>query len=671
MQFSYKTRGNTSPLAKRGIFVHAMPMDQTQRDQLIQDVLALPDGRSYSVWFTNEPEHLFEQNNISEIQHMNLFVIIVSEAMLAHAEKHAHISFESISVAGLPVLPVFCTPDVIPRFNKRFGNLHGLSLTAQDYRSQLEVQLKNRLVTDQLVNSIIADAFTGQVFLSYRKKDRAEALRIMHAMHNTPWSESLAIWYDEFLTGGRDFNEEIRSALENSEAVCLVVTPSLLEPDNYVYSIEYPYAVKASKDILPIEAKSTDHVALETLYKGIPRCISLDDADMVEAAVFKYCQQTKRETRDFYLKYLLGMAYLIGLRVEKDVNRAKKLLIDAANRGIFEAARQLGMMYLRGIGVKRDIPTSIQWKKTAFQLAEKQFESEKSFSAYTRMHDVLESNEQDDGLAILLMAYNPPGENKEYSERFLRLSVACNDAIEERLSTVWRAGAYFQIANLHFEEDPSKERIQQALDACESGEALLAALPENDLDVRSELAGTQDLLAEIKIVQGDISGARENSKCSYELWRGVCEEDPSMINRWFYARACGSYGQLLIRYAVSNHMIEELQKSRELFAVERAICEQLYQEEPNVKHRESLAGALYHDAVNMPNGKHATKNLIRGRKIMVDLIDDINDDISSLTPEKFDTALKQLRRRRTGKIIWMVMLLTFVGLLALLIRTCA
>lgn len=671
MQFSYRTRGNASPVTTRGIFVHAMSMDQTQHDQLIQDVLALPNGRSYSVWFANEPEKLFEQNNISEIQHMNLLIIVVSDAMLAHAEKHAHISLESISAAGLPVLPVFCTPDVIPRFNKRFGNLHGLCLTAQDYRSQLEVQLKNLLVTDQLVNSIIADAFTGQVFLSYRKKDRSEAQRIMHAMHNTPWSESLAIWYDEFLTGGRDFNEEIRSALENSEAVCLVVTPSLLEAGNYVCSIEYPNAVKAHKDILPIEAKSTDHAALEMLYKGIPNCISLAETDKIEAAVLKCCRQTKHETKDFYLIYLLGMAYLVGLRVEKDVDRANKLLTDAANRGIFEAARQLGMMYLRGIGVKRDIPTSIQWKKTAFQFAEEQFESEKSFSAYKRVHDVLESNELDDGLAILLMAYNPPDDTKEYCERFLRLSVACNDASEERLSTLWRARAYFQIADLHFEEDPSKERIQLALEAFESGEALLAVLSENDIDVRSELAGQQSLLAETKIIQGDISGARENSKRSYELWRGVCEENPSMINRWFYAEACGSYGQLLIRHAVTNHMIEELQKSRELFAVELAICEQLYQEEPNVKHRESLAGALYRDAVNMPNGKHATKNLIRGRKIMVDLIDGINDNVSSLTPEKFDSALKQLKRRRSGKIIWMVMLLTFVGLLVLLIRACA
>lgn len=671
MQFSYKTRGNTSPLAKRSIFVYAMPMDQTQRDQFIQDVLALPDGRSYSVWFANEPEKLFEQNNISEIQHMNLLVIVVSEAMLAHVEKYAFLSLESISVAGLPVLPVFCTPDVIPLFNKRFGNLHGLCLTAQDYRSQLEAQLKNLLVTDQLVNSIIADAFTGQVFLSYRKKDRVEAQRIMHAMHNTPWSESLAIWYDEFLIGGRDFNEEIRSALENSEAVCLVVTPSLLEAGNYVCSIEYPNAVKAHKDILPIEARSTDHAALETLYKGIPNCISLDETDMIKSAVFKYCRQTKHETRDYHLIYLLGMAYLVGLRVEKDVDRANKLLIDAANHGIFEAARQLGMMYLRGIGVKRDIPTSIQWKKTAFQLAEKQFESEKSFSAYKHLNDVLESNEQDDGLAILLMAYNPPDETKEYSERFLRLSVACNDASEEQLSTLWRARAYFHIANLHFEEHPSKERIQQAQEALKSGETLLTALSENDIDVRSEQAGTQSLFTEMKIIQGDISGAREYSKHSYELWKEICEDNPSMSNRWFYAQACGSYGQLLIRHAVSNHIIEELQKSRKLFAVELAICEQLYQEEPNVKHRESLAGALYHDAANMPNGKHATKNLIRGRQIMVDLIADINDDVSSLTPEKFDTALKQLKSRQTGKMIWMVMLLTFVILLVLLIRVCA
>ena len=164
MQFSYKTRGNTSPLAKRSIFVYAMPTDQTQRDQFIQNVLALPDGRSYSVWFADEPEKLFEQNNISEIQHMNLLVIVVSEAMLVHAEKYAYRSLESISAAGLPVLPVFCTSDVIPRFNKRFGNLHGLRLTAPDYRSQLEVQLQNQVYKSILIR--VLRGFLNVVLLS-------------------------------------------------------------------------------------------------------------------------------------------------------------------------------------------------------------------------------------------------------------------------------------------------------------------------------------------------------------------------------------------------------------------------------------------------------------------------------------------------------------------------
>ena len=57
------------------------------------------------------------------------------------------------------------------------------------------------------------DAFAAKIFLSYRKKDRALARELMRTIHQDPLLRDVAIWYDEFLTLGEDFNAEIGSTI--------------------------------------------------------------------------------------------------------------------------------------------------------------------------------------------------------------------------------------------------------------------------------------------------------------------------------------------------------------------------------------------------------------------------------------------------------------------------
>ena len=671
MQFIFKTRGNTNPVGKRYIYVHAMQDDELLRDKLIYDILDFQGGLDYALWYSDMPAKLFNNDNIGNIQHMNLFVLLVTDAMLANAEVHRDISLETLSAQGLPVLPVFAAPEVIPQFNRRFGDVHGVTMTAREYHSQLETQITNYLVSDTLTEAIIADAFIGQVFLSYRKKDYAEARRIMKAMHDTPWSESLAIWYDEFLTAGRDFNAEIQHALEESDIVALTVTPNLLEKDNYVCNIEYPNAVKAHKRIIPIEAVRTDRVALESFYDGIPPCVPADDPEAVAAAVRISDEKEKPKKGDPYLTYLLGMAYLIGLRVEKDVERAHKMLDDAAAKGIFEAAQQLGMMYLRGIGVKRSISTSIKWKERAFDLAEKRFEDEPSFLTYKRVHDVLESNEIDDGLAVLLASSGQTNTQNEYCERFLGLSVKCCNDEEERLCSLWRIKAYHHIADLHFENNPSEARIQDALRAFESGISICNMLNSYDHEAESACAGLYSILAEIRMIQGDNEASLENEKHACELYEKVVSLNPTINNRQSLALSYSFYGQLLRVHAASNQDFSEMQRARIFLQKELAISEQLYREKPSIRHRESLAGALYNNGVSNENKRGAVDSLKKGRKIIADLETDIPGLSSALTVSKFDSVILQMRRRRIFKAFWLIMLLLFAGLVIFLIKSCA
>ena len=101
-----------------------------------------------------------------------------------------------------------------------------------------------------------------RVFLSYRKKDREYALKIMKAVHADERLRDVAIWFDEFLVPGEEYNLAIKNELENSDIVMLLVTPSVLEDGNYVMVHEYPDSVNNGKKIIPVEAVETDKTDL-------------------------------------------------------------------------------------------------------------------------------------------------------------------------------------------------------------------------------------------------------------------------------------------------------------------------------------------------------------------------------------------------------------------------
>lgn len=95
----------------------------------------------------------------------------------------------------------------------------------------------------------------------------------MQLIHSHPECRDIAIWYDEFLTPGESFKENISKVLSDSKLFALLVTPNLLEePDgrpNYVMAEEYPAAQQSGIEILPAEMENTDKEKLSEKYKGI------------------------------------------------------------------------------------------------------------------------------------------------------------------------------------------------------------------------------------------------------------------------------------------------------------------------------------------------------------------------------------------------------------------
>lgn len=66
------------------------------------------------------------------------------------------------------------------------------------------------------------------VFVSYAHRDRALVEEIVTAIEPLACEQGMEIWYDDALTGGDDFTEEIERKLGAARLVLLMVTPGFL-----------------------------------------------------------------------------------------------------------------------------------------------------------------------------------------------------------------------------------------------------------------------------------------------------------------------------------------------------------------------------------------------------------------------------------------------------------
>ena len=339
---------------------------------------------------------------------MNLFVVPVTFRLLSKPNRAMDDDLAYAKKEHISILP-FMMESGIDEFYSRpdkFGELQYINpyshdLTEISYEEKLKKYLESVLISEETAKRVRA-AFDAYIFLSYRKKDRRYANELMRLIHAKPEFRDIAIWYDEFLTPGESFNENIRRMMKESKLFTLLVTPNLLEkPDgkpNYVMEHEYPDARDAGMDILPAEMKETDKDALQADYAGIPECADpYDDESFCERLVQTLGKIARAENNDDpEHNYLIGLAYLDGIDVEMDNERGLSLIIKAADTELPEAMQKLFEMYINGTGVRLIYRKAAVW-------------AEKLAGYYTCMYGE-EHSETLSALHNLAVAYEHLGE---------------------------------------------------------------------------------------------------------------------------------------------------------------------------------------------------------------------------------------------------------------------
>ena len=377
----YKTIANERPQGKPNVYFSCHPDDlETFFEAYSSKILKIQDC---AIWYEAEPEAPYDTEDLElHLSQMQLFVMPVTTKLLTKPNRAMDVEFPFAVQKHIPVLPLMTEPGLDDIFTGRFGDLQYIDPNNADpskrsFDELLESYLRSVLVSNELAEKVRA-AFDAYIFLSYRKKDRKMAQELMRLIHRNPVCRNIAIWYDEFLTPGEDFNQAIEEMLKKSDLFALAVTPNLVNEPNYVMTTEYPAALAQKKPVLPVEMIETDRSALEEHYEALPSCVQGKDGEKFRSALLDKLKSLAITANDADPghNYLIGLAYLDGIDVEVDSEKAVSLITGAAEAGVQEAMSQLVTMYETGKGVSRDYHKGIEWRKKHIDLLRKAYEAD-------------------------------------------------------------------------------------------------------------------------------------------------------------------------------------------------------------------------------------------------------------------------------------------------------
>ena len=369
---------DTKPVSKKeNVYITGHRKDIQWFRIIAEEVLDLWDCRVYVDPGTQICEKLEE--HLFTLQEMNLVIVVVTKNFLMEENSARDIEFQYLKEKKISILPILMDERLADVFNSVCGDIQLLNKASADYKENL-MEYLHQLFGDDELHTYVQKVFSGEIFLSYRKKDRELALQLLHLIHQFDVCQDMVVWYDDFLTLGENYEEEIEYHLTKSDIFVLLVTPNLLEEDNYVMQTEYPRACLLKKKIIPIELVPTDREALQKKYPDLPECIRISEIENIKKVLVESKQMLGWKSypvspeRD----YLLGQAYLKGISLEKDFERGMAFLRKAANADFPKAVYELGKIYYSGNGMEKNLSKAQQWLEKNVALSRREFEKEGS-----------------------------------------------------------------------------------------------------------------------------------------------------------------------------------------------------------------------------------------------------------------------------------------------------
>lgn len=383
----------------RRLYFSCHPDDCGLMEEIYGDIQKFCED--FVLFYPDLSQRPVQWDHLDEVANAQLLVMPVTKKLLTDENGAYLAEFRRAEQERLAILPILYEPEAEGLFNDLCDRRQMVAKWDGEYEEKLKRALDGALLTDD-VTQRVREVFKNRIFVSYCREDKPYAEQVIRLIHQSKDLRMVSIWYDKYLTLGRDFEQTLKEKLEHCQLFALTVTPNLISRETYVKNTEYPAAKTGAKagekSIFPVEMLSTDQQQLIDYFNRDPAekeedaaLLQLIGADSPKALSQKLADKIRRALperlpyRTPDTNYLLGMAYLNGIEVEYDRGFARDILAEAANAGSFEAISQLVTMYSRGIGTQRDPKTAIRWNKKAVEKRRATFqkalaEADKHFS---------------------------------------------------------------------------------------------------------------------------------------------------------------------------------------------------------------------------------------------------------------------------------------------------
>lgn len=273
---------------------------------------------------------------LKEVDQMDAVICFITELLVSTPNKIGDDLLPAVIEKKCPFLPIVDGENLKQIFEQKYGHIHFAKRKGkwkigfdaiEEFIKELPSSEEKRNQWFELSYRDI-EYFSQSYFISYRKVDGKYIDYLQHRIHEEPSLIDTQLWYDSYLAPGEDYNENLKKIIEKCSAVILVITPHLLEPDNYVLRIEIPFAKECGKPMIGILMEQTDLRTIQDLY-GVKKIYKLEEGTSFKDILFDVGIPIPDVDSYPHHLYELATAYIDGNDVECNMKIACELLYQA------------------------------------------------------------------------------------------------------------------------------------------------------------------------------------------------------------------------------------------------------------------------------------------------------------------------------------------------------
>ena len=330
------------------------------------------------------------------LSEMSMAVFVVSRKFILEDNVAKNLVLRNAIAARVKLLPIQIEDGIEQLFDDNIGHFHLINMLSSDYKILVESYIKNCVNIYHMVGmsdeqiKISDQLFCGKGFVSYRKKNRAAMKKLISELRKYSSLRRLALWYDDSLQPGENYNDQIADELETSDFILFVVTPDLLEEGNYVLETEYVQAVNSGKSLIAVEMENVD---METFMMAYPKLkpVKINELDLAVAQIENVLRDGLFLPGNLVRTHMLADAFYDGMDTERNINLAMEMYMENAEAGYPYSMKKLSRFYEIGDIVPIDLQKANYWKSKAlneFYLLMKSTEGNELYSIADAVFDL-------------------------------------------------------------------------------------------------------------------------------------------------------------------------------------------------------------------------------------------------------------------------------------------